>query len=654
MEEMIQHELIQGSPEWHAFRLEHDGASEAAIMLGISDLARRTELLDAKATGVGKQFSDWVQEHILDHGHEVEALARPIIEEQYGIRLYPEVYSRGRMSASCDGLTMAGTIGWEHKQWNRALAAAVLTGELPEKYMAQPQQCMLVTGAKKWIFTVSDGSEKNMVSMAILPDPAWFERISAGWDQFQKDLDGHTPCVIVERPTAQVSIELPALYIQAQGAITDSNMTAFGLALQEKLSEVRAIALVTDQDFANAKAAASMFRDTIKKLALTKDAMLEQTLSIGEAARMIDAWREDLRLTALKLEKDVIDQDLIKKRAMVADASEAYRNHLDTLYAETKPIELNVPQPDFASALKNKRNYASMHDAINTLLANSIIAADAVAKDIRAKLLWCPVTSYGFLLHDLQQIISKPMEDFQLLVMTRIENHKKAEAEKLEVERQRIRAEEEARANAEIERAKLEAEAKREHERQAEMAKAVLLQRQPVCFVDGEPAYVGDVFYDWTGDKYTIELLSNGIDCKFGSGSTSMSIGCADILSRSKEAAISKAKLKESESEKREQDRKEEEQAKAPIVEAAATVTTQAASGKAFIEEVENMVFGDAEKRHVPPSSESLRVAVVDAQDEITEFLNMRNMSESMRNTARAILVEFIKWKSARELRNAA
>jgi hypothetical protein len=66
------------------------------------------------------------------------------------------------------------------------------------------------------------------------------------------------------------------------------------------------------------------------------------------------------------------------------------------------------------------------------------------------------------------------------------------------------------------------------------------------------------------------------------------------------------------------------------------------------------MVFGDAEKRHVPPSSESLRVAVVDAQDEITEFLNMRNMSESMRNTARAILVEFIKWKSARELRNAA
>ena len=33
--------------------------------------------------------------------------------------------------------------------------------------------------------------------------------------------------------------------------------------------------------------------------------MLSQTTTIGEAARMIDDWSEDLRLTALKIEKDV-------------------------------------------------------------------------------------------------------------------------------------------------------------------------------------------------------------------------------------------------------------------------------------------------------------------------------------------------------------
>ncbi|MEO6145911.1 MAG: YqaJ viral recombinase family protein [Sulfuriferula sp.] len=557
MEEMIQHELIQGEPAWHAFRLEHDGASEAAVMLGISDLATRTELLDAKATGVGKQFSDWVQEHILDHGHEVEALARPIIEEQYGIRLYPEVYSRGRMSASCDGLTMAGTTGWEHKQYNKALAAAVMAGELPDKYMAQPQQCMLVTGAEKWIFTVSDGSEHNMYSMVVLPDPVWFERIRAGWEQFHKDLVGHTPCVIAERPKAQISIELPALFIQAQGAITDSNMTSFGIALQEKLSEVRAIALVTDQDFANAKAAAALFRDTIKKLALTKDAMLEQTLSIGEAARLIDAWREDLRVTALKLEKDVIDQDLIKKRAMVAAANADYRDHINALYAETKPIELNVPQPDFASALKNKRNYASMQDAINTLLANSIIAADAVAKDVRAKLAWCKEHAAGqsALFPDLQQIIAKPLDDFVLLINSRIDAQKKVEAEKLEAERQRIRAEEELRANAEIERAKLAAEAEKlAQERQAEMAKAALMIPEL--------------------NKVALEYQ---ID---------------------------------------------QAQAKAPSVE--------------------------------KPSSETLRAAIVDHQDIIADFLATRNLSESAQNTARAIIVEFIKYQAARNLQQAA
>jgi len=39
------HNLIQGSPEWHQFRLEHDGASEAAAMLGLSKKVPRNELL---------------------------------------------------------------------------------------------------------------------------------------------------------------------------------------------------------------------------------------------------------------------------------------------------------------------------------------------------------------------------------------------------------------------------------------------------------------------------------------------------------------------------------------------------------------------------------------------------------------------------------
>jgi predicted phage-related endonuclease len=81
--------------EWAQFRLTKFGASEAAAMLGISTKAKRTELLHMKHTGTPKEFSDWVQKNILDYGHEVEALARPIIEELIGEDLYPVTCSTG-------------------------------------------------------------------------------------------------------------------------------------------------------------------------------------------------------------------------------------------------------------------------------------------------------------------------------------------------------------------------------------------------------------------------------------------------------------------------------------------------------------------------------------------------------------------------------
>ncbi len=122
------HDLIQGTDAWHQFRLDHDGASEAAAMLGLSSKVKRNELLHMKHTGIAKEFSDWVQENILDHGHEVEALARPIVEHIIGDDLYPVTCSDGRLSASCDGLVMSDSHGWEHKQWNAKLAAAAQVG----------------------------------------------------------------------------------------------------------------------------------------------------------------------------------------------------------------------------------------------------------------------------------------------------------------------------------------------------------------------------------------------------------------------------------------------------------------------------------------------------------------------------------------------
>jgi predicted phage-related endonuclease len=466
-----EHTLIQGTPEWHAFRLEHDGASEAAAMLCLSKKTKRNELLYQKHTGLAKEFSDWVQEHILDPGHEVEAKARPLVEEIIGKDLYPVTYSRGRLSASCDGLTLNRRIAFEHKQWNKEYAALVMNNEFPEEHMPQCQQVLLVTGAEMLYFVISDGTPNNLVYIIVYPDPVWFERIIDGWVLFHKDLDVYVPPEVIAKPQAEVIMQLPALSIQVRGEVTTSNMDDFAVATQAYLAGINT-QLVTDQDFVNAEAHAKECRTMASKLDLTKEAMLSQTVTIGEAVRKIDAWKEEYRLMALQLEKDVVKEKEARRLAILNAAKLAYAEHVAALEVEIEPIRLVLSAPDFAGAMKGKKSIKGWQDAADDALMNARMAADAAAKDIRAKLTWYnqTINTYFYLCHDLQIIIQKPVDDFKLLVTTRIDAHKKAEADKLEAERVRIQQEEEAKAKA-----KVEAEA----ERAAAEAKAAEAKKTP-------------------------------------------------------------------------------------------------------------------------------------------------------------------------------
>ena len=203
MTERVTHDLLQGSDEWAQFRLTHCGASEAAAMLGISKKVKRNELLHMKHTGTAKEFSDWVQENILDEGHRLEASARPCVEMQLGEDLYPVTMSIGHISASCDGLTMDERTAWEHKQFNQELFDSLTAGVLPEEHMPQAMQVLMVTGAERLIFTCSDGTDENMVSLETKPNQAWFDNLIDGWNQFRKDLAEYVPITIPEKPKAE-------------------------------------------------------------------------------------------------------------------------------------------------------------------------------------------------------------------------------------------------------------------------------------------------------------------------------------------------------------------------------------------------------------------------------------------------------------------
>lgn len=450
------HNLTQGSPEWQAFRLSHHGASEAAAMLGVSKKTTRSELLRIKHTGTPKEFSDWVQTHILDYGHAVEALARPLIEEEIGEDLYPVTCSNedegGNLSASCDGLTLDGDTAFEHKQWNEALAASVRAGVLPEEHMPQCQQIMLVTGARRVIFGVSDGTPENLVWLEVLPDPEWFDRIQSGWSQFDRDLADYeipdaAPTLIAEPVEA-----LPAVAVQISGQIdVRDNFKVFERALREFLDNKLIREPKTDQDFVDLDQQIKAMKKAEETLNTAEAMMLAQIQSVDEAKRQKDMLAKLVRDNRLMAEKLLESEKKRRREELVETARKAYGAHIAALQSEISGVRLEVVTPDFAGSIKGLKTFTSMQDKLDTALANGKIAADKEAADLRAKLDWVEQNAgdYRALLADMQQLVAKPIDDFRLAITARIEAHKKAEADRLEAQREQIRKEETERLERE-------------------------------------------------------------------------------------------------------------------------------------------------------------------------------------------------------------
>lgn len=475
------HKLIQGSAEWHQFRLEHFGASEAAAMLGLSTKVTRTELLTAKKTGIAREFSDWVQEKVLDHGHAVEALARPIIERIIGEDLYPVTGSNedigGKQSASCDGLTISRKRAFEHKQWNEALAAAVRAKQLPEEQMPQCQQVCKITGADDVIFVVSDGTEENMEYMIVPADPEWFKRLDAGWAQFEQDLQDFVPVAAEVKPVGRAPEHLPALLIEISGQVQASNLTEFHGHAMAVFAGINKD-LQTDEDFANAEQTVKWCEGVETKLDAAKQHALAQTASIDELFRTIDAISAEARRVRLDLDKLVKARKEAIKGEIVAEGVTKLKAHIEGLNTRLGKAYMPAIPADFGGVIKNKRSVASIRDAVNTELSRTKIAANEAADRIQTNLntLRELASEHAFLFSDTPQLVLKANDDLTVLVKSRIGEHQAEQKRKEDEARERIRAEEQAKAEAAA-REKLaaeQAEAERvERERQEAEARAV-------------------------------------------------------------------------------------------------------------------------------------------------------------------------------------
>jgi predicted phage-related endonuclease len=414
-------------------------------MMGVSPYKTRSQLLAEKASGVAPEVDAMTQRRF-DDGHRFEALARPLAEKIIGDDLYPVTVSEGKLSASLDGLTMDGTVVWEHKTLSKAIAD---DPGIALHHRIQMEQQLMLTGAERALFTATswddDGNLIDSIEREYLPDMELRNSIIQGWTQFAIDLKNYVPPEIIEKPKPETIMAFPALAIQIRGEVTTSNLPAFRDAATAFIDQINTT-LKTDADFAQAEVAVKFCKQAEDDLDAAKKQAIGQTASIDELMRTIDHIQAQLRDKRLVLDKLVKTEKEAIRQRICLDAANAFRQHVLALEKEIEPIRLDAIPPDLNGAIKSKRTMASLHDAVNTALAQSIIAADARSLEIRGKLAFfnAEAKAHQFLFADLQLIIGKPMEDFKLTVSTRIAQHKQAEAEKLEAERKRIQDELEA------------------------------------------------------------------------------------------------------------------------------------------------------------------------------------------------------------------
>lgn len=457
--ERTSHHVQQGTPAWLQLRSGYPTASEAPAAQGVSRYMTRSELLRQKATGITPEHDDRTLARFAE-GHRVEELARPMAEAYLGEELsnvtMTAVVDGLSLLASLDGINFDGDISWECKLWNEGLAEQVRTNNLSAQYTVQMDQQQLVSGAKRTLFTCTDGTPERTVH-------CWYEStdekkaaVVMHWRQFLQDVAAYDPTAERPAPVVATPVEsLPAVVVQVNGVLTvGGNLDAFGDALRAFIERIPKKPS-TDQEFADAEAACKALKKAEDALTQAEDGALAQITDVEVMRRTVADLRNLARTTRLASEKLVAAEKEARKQQIVLDARKDLDRHIGQLERrleaiDNRPCIFPVVAADFAGAIKGLKSLDSMRDKVAVTLTNAKHEANQLADRLEAnrKHLMQDGADWIGLFADFWQVGTKAAEDFQALAALRINQHKQAEAQRLEAERERIRAEEAAKLQA--------------------------------------------------------------------------------------------------------------------------------------------------------------------------------------------------------------
>lgn len=462
--------LVQGSPEWKAYRKKYDSASEASMMMAESLHVKRDELLYMKATGTEQEFSEWFEENVLQRGHDVEESTRPYAEQLIAERhsmdeddamLFPVtgVNDAETMLSSYDGLTDCGRFSWEGKQFNKEKFEVVKNeNRVPVcDYWQVIHQLVTSDGSiEEALYTVGDGTPEGTAHCWVTLNDIDKDRLIQGWLQFNADRESYVVTEPKPEAVAEEVTDLPAISMVAKGeiAIVD-NLEVFEEGLTAFLQKSLVKDPKTDNDFATLNLQIKVLEKAEAALKTAGDSVLAQVEAVDAAMKKKDSLAELVRQNRLASEKLLQAKKDQIKRDIVINAEESINAHILTLEDEFSeltgcPLRIWVDR-DVPGAIKGKRTLATLQSSANDEVARAKIAANQMAERIRVNIEYfdsvindIPKTIFG----DLSSLLLKGAADFAAAVTLRIHEYEKQIEEQAERKRQQDEAEAKRKAEA--------------------------------------------------------------------------------------------------------------------------------------------------------------------------------------------------------------
>lgn len=436
----MKNRFTQGSPEWLAYRIGKNNASEVASAAGIATADKpREQLMNERHTGEPEQVTN-MQRRIFDDGHRFEALSRPLGERLIGEDLIPEVWSLGNMSASYDGVTIGGNITWEHKQWNQEFEAIFtdlygyfrstnwsmqelrICAFLPEKTRLQIAQQQLILSAEATLFTASKWSDNNELECIahcwVMPDAELLQRVIDVWNRFEVDFAAYTPPAPKVLLVAQQLARLPALEVKVTGMVTASNLDAFKSQSYAVIDSIKT-KLVSDQDFVDAADVIKWCAETEDRLDQAQKDALGQAVDVQAVFAAIAQIKADIRAKRLNLNTQVTANKAAIKTDLKAFASIDYKRFACTLpHYNLLRVEL-----DCDGAIRSKSSIDSMQSALNALVASAKTEAEKMSARIGKALSIIDDSNHPALFSDRLTLCLRELDVVQMTVDGRVLRH---------------------------------------------------------------------------------------------------------------------------------------------------------------------------------------------------------------------------------------